>query len=113
MAVYNWAPDTERYRNLAIFVDAFFDNFKEFLKPVRHEKWHEVNLAASTPGWIRFKPAEDKLQQLLAARDQSVDPETRAQFAEFVRNMAGKDMSERETEELYEKFSDWLQQRRQ
>ncbi len=112
MAVYNWPSDTERYRNLALFVDAFFDNFQQFLEPIRHAKWHEVNLAATTPGWTRFKPAEDKLRQLLAARERpAASPDRQAQFAEFVRTVAGRNMTERETRELFEQFSQWLQDR--
>jgi TRAP-type uncharacterized transport system substrate-binding protein len=112
MAVYNWPSDTERYRNLALFVDVFFDNFQQFLEPIRHEKWHEVNLAATTPGWTRFKPAEDKLRQILAARERPVEsPDRQAQFAEFVRTVAGRNMTERETRELFEQFSQWLQNR--
>lgn len=57
MAVYAWAPGTERYRKVARFVDAFFDRFATFQQPPRHPKWREVNLAAQVPGWTRFNPA--------------------------------------------------------
>ncbi|HEY0524787.1 MAG TPA: TAXI family TRAP transporter solute-binding subunit, partial [Stellaceae bacterium] len=32
MAVYNWAPESDRYRKVARFVDAFFGNFSAFLQ---------------------------------------------------------------------------------
>jgi TRAP transporter TAXI family solute receptor len=56
MAVYAWQPGTERYRKVARFVHAFTRRFDEFLRPPRHPKWREVNLAAQVPGWIRFDP---------------------------------------------------------
>jgi TRAP transporter TAXI family solute receptor len=56
MAVYAWQPGTERYRKVARFVHAFTRRFDEFLRPPRHPKWREVNLAAQVPGWTRFDP---------------------------------------------------------
>ena len=63
LAVYNWAPDSERYKKLERFAAEFFSKFAEFQDPVRHPKWKDVNLAASLPGWKRFKPAEDWLDK--------------------------------------------------
>lgn len=61
MAVYAWPPASERYRKVARFVRAMFDKFPMFLKPPRHPKWKEVNLAAQVPGWTRFPAAEEWL----------------------------------------------------
>ncbi|MBV1797908.1 TAXI family TRAP transporter solute-binding subunit [Siccirubricoccus sp. G192] len=58
MAVYAWAPGTERHRKVAHFVDSFFEKFARFQQPPRHPKWREVNLAAQVPGWTRFNPAQ-------------------------------------------------------
>jgi uncharacterized protein len=58
MAVYAWAPGTERYRKVARFVDSFFEKFARFQQPPRHPKWREVNLAAQVPGWTRFNAAQ-------------------------------------------------------
>ncbi len=63
MAVYNWQPNTDRYVKVTRFVDAFFSKFQLFLRPPRHPKWKEVNLAAQVPGWTRFPPAQDWLQR--------------------------------------------------
>ena len=63
LAVYNLKPGNERYQRVVNFIDAFFSKFPEFLKPPRHPKWKEVNLAASVPGWTRFKPAQDWLDR--------------------------------------------------
>lgn len=54
LAVYGWAPGTERHRKVARFVEALAANFEAFLRPPRHPKWREVNLAATVPGWTRF-----------------------------------------------------------
>ncbi|MBN8901782.1 MAG: hypothetical protein J0H57_12165, partial [Rhodospirillales bacterium] len=68
MAVYGWQPGSDRYRKVARFTDAFFDNFQQFLKPPRHPKWREVNLAAQIPGWRRFPEAQEWLQRHDASR---------------------------------------------
>ena len=63
LAAYNAPQGSPRYRKLAKFTQAFFRNFDDFLQPGRHPKWHEVNFAAEAPGWQRFKPAQDWLDQ--------------------------------------------------
>ena len=57
MAVFAWAPGTERFGKVARFVEALQRNFATFQQPPRHPKWREVNLAAQLPGWTRFDPA--------------------------------------------------------
>lgn len=54
MAVYAWAPGSDRHRKVARFVEALHARFQDFLRPPRHPKWREVNLAAQVPGWVRF-----------------------------------------------------------
>ncbi|MGV7030680.1 TAXI family TRAP transporter solute-binding subunit [Methylobacterium symbioticum] len=61
LGVYNHPKGSERYRKLERFVQTFFDQFDRFLAPQRHAKWREVNLAASVPGWTRFRPAQEWL----------------------------------------------------
>lgn len=61
LGVYNHPKGSERYRKLERFTTAFFDRFERFLAPQHHPKWREVNLAASVPGWTRFRPAQDWL----------------------------------------------------
>jgi TRAP transporter TAXI family solute receptor len=57
MAVYAWAPGSERHRKVARFIEALNAKFDQFLRPPRHPKWREVNLAAQVPGWVRFDHA--------------------------------------------------------
>ena len=54
LAVYNWPRETDRYRRVAMFIDAFFGRFPEFQKTPRHVKWKEANLTATLNGWRRF-----------------------------------------------------------
>jgi TRAP transporter TAXI family solute receptor len=61
LAVLGGAPGTPRYRHLERFVETFFSKFPELLKPPHHPRWHDVNLAAAVPGWVRFRPAADWL----------------------------------------------------
>ncbi|MGD9784516.1 MAG: TAXI family TRAP transporter solute-binding subunit [Hyphomicrobiaceae bacterium] len=61
LAVYLWPRDTDRYRRVARFVEAFFSKFPEFRKAPRHSKWRETNLAADLKGWTRFPAAREWL----------------------------------------------------
>ncbi len=63
LMVYNWGPKTERYKKLEVFINRFFKRFDEFLLPSRHSKWREVSIHAKVPGWTRFKPAKEWLDQ--------------------------------------------------
>jgi TRAP transporter TAXI family solute receptor len=58
LVVANLVPESERYRNAANFVEAFFTQFPKLLEAPHHAKWSEVNLAAELPGWRRFAPAD-------------------------------------------------------
>ena len=63
LAAYNWAPKTDRYRRLSLFVDAFFKEFPNFQRSPFHPKWKEVSLSAPLRGWERFPPAQRWLDQ--------------------------------------------------
>ncbi|MFH6787345.1 MULTISPECIES: TAXI family TRAP transporter solute-binding subunit [Methylobacterium] len=78
LGAYNHPKGSERYRKLERFVEAFFGQFDKFLAPQRHAKWREVNLAATVPGWTRFRPAQDWLD----ARREDVSP--RADIERFL-----------------------------
>jgi TRAP transporter TAXI family solute receptor len=112
MAVYSWAPDTDRYRKVARFVDAFFDNFDAFLKAPRHPKWKEVNLAAQVPGWVRFPPADAWLRR--AATVATGGP-LRKDFETFLDATAGTSrppQSDVQKAALFEEFLRWQQSQR-
>ena len=109
MAVYNWAPGSDRYRKVARFVDAFFQQFPALLEPSRHPKWKEVNLAAQVPDWTRFAPAENWLKRSMVATSGS-SPLQR-DFTAFLdqSGRAGSSGSAADREALFQEFVRWQQ----
>lgn len=110
LAVFNWAPDSERYRRVAKFTKLFFENFDKFLKKPRHPKWKEVNLAATLPGWKRFAPAQEILD---SAPVSTADGERlKNDFDRFLSSLpdasgqSGKP-SQEQRDELFRKFLEW------
>jgi TRAP transporter TAXI family solute receptor len=88
LAAYNWAPNTERYRRLAHFVEAFFAKIGELQQPPFHPKWREVALRAPLPGWMRFQPAQEWLDHHETASMESpqireVSPQIHDRFKGF------------------------------
>src|SRR5262249_21206295 len=69
LASYNWAPDTDRYRRLARFVDAFFSKIDQLQQSPFHPKWKEVALNAPLAGWTRFRPAQEWLDRMKIVQD--------------------------------------------
>jgi TRAP transporter TAXI family solute receptor len=101
LAVYNWPQNTDRYRRVATFVDAFFSKFAEFQKPARHPKWKEANLNSGLKGWRRFPAAEEWLQRQASA-PAAVDPAlARAQAAKAAPNDPD------EQQRLFQEFMEW------
>jgi hypothetical protein len=94
LVAYSWPENSERYKKVAKFVDAFFSKIDQFNSPSRHPKWREVNLSAEMPGWVRFKPAAEWLSahrnQAASANPDSTlgqsSPELRLAFEKFMQN---------------------------
>jgi TRAP-type uncharacterized transport system substrate-binding protein len=123
LVAYAWPENSEKYKKVAKFIDAFFGKIDQFNNSSRHPKWREVNLAAEMPGWTRFKPAAD---WLAAHRNQavSVNPDSttsgssseqlRLAFDKFMQAYSpasgGKALSIREREVLFAKFKESLAQ---
>ena len=63
LAAYNWAPGSDRYRRLSLFVYKFFAKVKALQRPPFHPKWREVALSAPLAGWTRLGPAEEWLDR--------------------------------------------------
>ena len=62
LAAFNWPENSDRYKRIARFVEAFFSKIEDFMGPSRHPKWSEVNLAAEVSGWKRFPAAQKWLE---------------------------------------------------
>jgi TRAP transporter TAXI family solute receptor len=103
LAAYNWAPKTDRYRKLALFVDNFFTKFPDFQKPPFHPKWKEVSLAAPLSDWERFPAARQWLEA------HKVEPVARSRFDEFLKQNpnAAKPPSDADKESLFKQFQAW------
>jgi TRAP-type uncharacterized transport system substrate-binding protein len=108
---FNWAKNTERYRRVQKFVDAFFPKIEEFRKPPNHPKWREVNLAVTVKNWKRFEPAEEWL-----ASNRNPDVATlQTDFRQFISSQAGGPqrgaISQAHSDELFQEFLKWKQSR--
>ncbi len=110
LAVYNWNHKALRYKKLRVFVEKLFSNIQKFHNPVRHPKWKDVNLAASVPGWTRFKPAQDWLNDNMSELMPHSD-ELREQFQQFLfeQRIAVVNLTPAQKEEVFRRFSQWMQ----
>jgi TRAP transporter TAXI family solute receptor len=105
LAVYNWAPNSDRYRKLAHFVDAFFSKIDELQQPPFHPKWKEVSPSATLSGWVRFQPAQDWLDRHTNAIAVS---ENRDRFEQFLaENQAFRADRAEDREVLFQRFVEW------
>jgi TRAP-type uncharacterized transport system substrate-binding protein len=111
---FNWPKNSDRYRRVQKFVEAFFPKLEEFRKAPYHPKWREVNLAVAIKGWKRFEPAEE----WLASSDNGIpaappadtrlvtsSPPSRGVTAK------GVTASQAETDQLFQEFLRWKQTR--
>ena len=108
LAAYNWGPKTERYRKLALFVDAFFTKFPTFQNPPFHPKWKEVSLSAPLPDWQRLPVAEQWL------KSHNVEAVSRAKFDEFLKQSpatAANVKTDADRESLFRQFQAWEAER--
>jgi hypothetical protein len=102
LAAYNWAPNTERSRKLALFVDAFFTKFAALQNPPFHPKWKEVSLPAPLAGWNRLPLAQQWLDK------HGVEPVKRRFEAFLQENPAAANIqSEADKEALFQQFQAW------
>lgn len=109
LAVFNWPANSERYRRVAKFTEAFFKNFDKFLEKPRHPKWREVNLAASLAGWERFGAAQDILDRTKTASAPS--GELKKDFDRFLTSSgsdtAAANLTPERRNELFRDFMQW------
>jgi TRAP transporter TAXI family solute receptor len=100
LAAYNWAPNTERGRKLALFVDAFFTKFAALQNPPFHPKWKEVSLPAPLAGWNRLPLAQQWLDKHGVVKQR---------FEVFLQEnpAAANIQSEADKEALFRQFQAW------
>lgn len=75
LAVYAWPQGSDRYNRLTRLIDYLFERLPRLQTEAGyHPKWKEINLAANVPGWQRFRPVQERLVALAAAKlDSSAD----------------------------------------
>jgi uncharacterized protein len=107
LIAYDWPKlNTDRYRRVERFVNAFFPKITEFQKPPHHPKWREVNISAILPGWKRFDAAQawlDSNAQQASADDQ----DSLTKFREFMAQKGRANLSQEELLKLYAQFQAW------
>jgi hypothetical protein len=111
LAVYNWPEQSDRYRRVANFVNAFFDKFDKFLEPSRHPKWKEINLAGTVPQWKRFKAAQEWLDQRKGGGGGGAPDAMKVAFEQFLQRQptASRDLSQQQRDKLFQDFVSWWQ----
>ncbi len=70
LAAYNHT-NADRRERLVRFTRALALRYDAFLRPPRHPKWREVNLAATVPGWTRFGSQPPRPQSQWPRRQRS------------------------------------------
>ena len=101
---------SERYRNVANFVDVFFTEFRALLEPGHHPKWREINLAAEIAGLTRFAPAQAWLDRN-AAVARPAPQNVKTLFSRFVDTrqqvIGATPLSAQQKQELFDQFQRW------
>jgi TRAP-type uncharacterized transport system substrate-binding protein len=117
LAVADLRQLTERYRNVANFVDIFFTEFQSLLTPGHHPKWQEVNLAAELPGWRRYPPADQWLHRNVQVAGVPKPDDLKQMFARFLderrQAMGNPVMSQQDKDALFQQFQSWQRGQRQ
>jgi len=108
LIAYNWERDSDRYRRIAKFVDAFFSRMSDLRKPPRHPKWMETNITATLPGWKRFPAAEEWLQRNSMAQ---AHPAVRRNANEVPTRAAPEAGLTGSRDQLFQQFLEWEQRR--
>jgi len=102
LASYNWAPNSDRYRRLALLVDTMFDKVTQLQRPPFHPKWKEMAPRATVSGWTRFKAAQEWLDRNMPA-SASVSAASGAVSQPPAAALAPPDRSD----PLYREFLEW------
>ncbi len=113
LAVYNWKPDTTRYKKVAHFVESFLASLPAFREEIRHPKWRDVKPGMTVPGWARFKPAEDWVVLETAGASGNIKEAFESFVATQAPSIASRLESEREKEELFRLFLLWQASQRE
>jgi uncharacterized protein len=115
LMVYNWPPESERYRRVARFVDALFSKIGQLQQPPRHPKWRDTGISLNVAGLERFKAAQDWLDkaQPAAATQSGPTAATAEEFRSFLVQKNGREnVSQQDTAKAYNDFLRWRAEQR-
>jgi len=111
LAAANLQAGSQRYSNLANFVEAFFTGFQTLLEPGHHPKWREVSITAELPGWRRFPPAEQWIQRNVQVAAAPLPQDLKAIFSRFIderqKASGGLLLTQEQKDELFRQFQLW------
>ena len=108
LASYNWAPNSDRYRRLALLVETMFDKVGQLQRPPFHPKWKEMAPRATVSGWTRFKAAQEWLDRNMPmASGAAVSSASAAVPAPPPSAPAATAFSPQERDPLYREFLEW------
>jgi len=111
LASYNWPENSDRYRKVARFTEAFFSKNEEFSKPPRNPKWRDMNISAKVLGWTRFKAAQDWLDAHQSTGVATMG--TADEFKQFMNEKGGnRNLSQNDILKLYNGYTEWARTRR-
>jgi TRAP-type uncharacterized transport system substrate-binding protein len=107
LMVYNWPPESDRYRRVARFVDALFDKIERLQQPPRSPKWKDTVISANVRGLIRFKPAQDWLDRYWTNAPAKPIGETQVPRIVPTEDTGGKNDPPQESTKLFKDFLRW------
>jgi TRAP-type uncharacterized transport system substrate-binding protein len=108
---FNWPENSDHYRRMTNFVNAFFSKFNEFHKPPRHPKWSEASLNVKIPGWQRFKAADEWLADHAHATTAAMNSGAFDRFLSENGGAMGK-LSPEDRAALFRQFLEWQKAQR-
>jgi TRAP transporter TAXI family solute receptor len=110
LAAYNWPPQSERYRKVARFVEAFFAKLPQLQQPPFHPKWREIAPQATLRSWARFPAAQAILEGTASANDMR----ERFDRLSLDRRPATADVAapSQQDDALFDEFIKWKQRNR-
>jgi TRAP-type uncharacterized transport system substrate-binding protein len=111
LAVFNWPKNTERYRKVSRFIDAFFTKFEKLHNPPYQPKWKEINLAGKVAGWTRHPLAEEAISRLSGSEARQL-AKLRPQFEAFMEAspIRASTFSAEQRDALFSEFLKWQRQ---
>jgi TRAP-type uncharacterized transport system substrate-binding protein len=102
LAVYNWPDKSPRFQKVSRLIQYLFNRWDTFQHPPYHPKWREINLAATVPGWTRFRVADEMLHSM-RTQQQAAD------FESFLNSRTQLPASNAERQALFQDFLKWQQ----